>query len=153
VESAHWLSVLNREQGDLETATENLLKSKELGEKAPLPDWQYRWYLAQARINETQGDPHGALELLREAEQLNLESYNPDIRPVAALKTRIRFGQGRLTEALNWVRERNLSGRAIGERLFVALDTVKGHYRIIFGKLQVKRRTEAVARARELGLL
>jgi LuxR family maltose regulon positive regulatory protein len=33
------------------------------------------------------------------------------------------------------------------------LSTVKGHNRKIFGKLQVQRRTEAVARARELGLL
>jgi LuxR family transcriptional regulator, maltose regulon positive regulatory protein len=45
-----------------------------------------------------------------------------------------------------------LSNREIGERLFLALDTVKGHNRKIFGKLQVQRRTEAVARARELGL-
>ncbi|MDQ3927677.1 MAG: LuxR C-terminal-related transcriptional regulator, partial [Chloroflexota bacterium] len=46
-----------------------------------------------------------------------------------------------------------LSNSEIGDRLFVALDTVKGHNRKIFGKLQVQRRTEAVARARELGLL
>ncbi|MCB0189493.1 MAG: hypothetical protein KDE31_34715, partial [Caldilineaceae bacterium] len=46
-----------------------------------------------------------------------------------------------------------LSNRAIGERLFIALDTVKGHNRKIFGKLQVQRRTEAVARARDLGLV
>jgi LuxR family maltose regulon positive regulatory protein len=46
-----------------------------------------------------------------------------------------------------------LSNREIAERLFLALDTVKGHNRIIFDKLQVQRRTEAVARARELGLL
>ncbi|MCP4421341.1 MAG: LuxR family transcriptional regulator, partial [Chloroflexi bacterium] len=46
-----------------------------------------------------------------------------------------------------------LSNREISERLFVALNTVKGHNRNIFGKLQVQRRTEAVARARELGLL
>jgi len=46
-----------------------------------------------------------------------------------------------------------LSNREIGERLFLALDTVKGHNRRIFGKLGVHRRTEAVARARELGLL
>ena len=45
-----------------------------------------------------------------------------------------------------------LSNHEIGERLFLALDTVKGHNRKIFGKLQVQRRTEAVARARELGL-
>jgi len=46
-----------------------------------------------------------------------------------------------------------LSNQEMCERLFVALDTVKGHNRKIFGKLQVQRRTEAVARARELGLL
>jgi len=46
-----------------------------------------------------------------------------------------------------------LSNREIGERLFLALSTVKGHTRIIFDKLQVHRRTEAVARARDLGLL
>ena len=45
-----------------------------------------------------------------------------------------------------------LSNREIGERLFLALDTVKGHNRHIFDKLQVQRRTEAITRARELGL-
>ena len=46
-----------------------------------------------------------------------------------------------------------LSNREISERLFLALDTVKGHNRKIFSKLQVQSRTEAIARARELGLL
>jgi LuxR family transcriptional regulator, maltose regulon positive regulatory protein len=48
---------------------------------------------------------------------------------------------------------RGLSNQEIGERLFLALDSVKGHNRRIFEKLGVQRRTEAVARARELGLL
>jgi LuxR family maltose regulon positive regulatory protein len=46
-----------------------------------------------------------------------------------------------------------LSNREISERLFLALSSVKGHNQIIFSKLQVQSRTEAVARARELGLL
>ena len=46
-----------------------------------------------------------------------------------------------------------LSNKEIGERLFLALDTVKGHNRRIFEKLQVQRRTEAILRARELDLL
>ena len=46
-----------------------------------------------------------------------------------------------------------LSNREIGDRLFLALSTVKGHNRNIYAKLQVQRRTQAVARARELGLL
>ena len=46
-----------------------------------------------------------------------------------------------------------LSNQQIAEQLVLALSTVKGHNRNIFGKLEVQRRTEAVARARELGLL
>jgi LuxR family maltose regulon positive regulatory protein len=46
-----------------------------------------------------------------------------------------------------------LSNREICDRLFLALDTVKGHNRRIFEKLQVRSRTEAAVRARELGVL
>jgi LuxR family maltose regulon positive regulatory protein len=46
-----------------------------------------------------------------------------------------------------------LSNQEIARSLFVALSTVKGHNLRIFAKLQAKSRTEAVARARELGLL
>jgi LuxR family maltose regulon positive regulatory protein len=46
-----------------------------------------------------------------------------------------------------------LSNREIGERLFLALDTIKGYNRKLFDKLQVKSRTEAVARAHDLGLV
>jgi LuxR family maltose regulon positive regulatory protein len=42
-----------------------------------------------------------------------------------------------------------LSNREICERLFLALSTIKGYNRNIFEKLQVHRRTEAIARARE----
>ena len=45
------------------------------------------------------------------------------------------------------------SNQEIAERLVLALSTVKGHNQMIFDKLHVRRRTEAVARARELGLV
>jgi LuxR family maltose regulon positive regulatory protein len=45
------------------------------------------------------------------------------------------------------------SNAEIGQRLYLALSTVKGHNLRIFNKLQVENRTEAVARARELSLL
>lgn len=55
-------------------------------------------------------------------------------------------------EVLGMIAE-GLSNHEICARLYLALSTVKGHNRNIFGKLHVQRRTEAVARARELGLL
>lgn len=45
------------------------------------------------------------------------------------------------------------SNAEIGQRLYLALSTVKGHNLRIFDKLQVQNRTEAVARARELGFI
>ena len=46
-----------------------------------------------------------------------------------------------------------LSNGEISKRLFLALNTVKGHNQKIYSKLQVQSRTEAIARARELNLL
>ena len=45
------------------------------------------------------------------------------------------------------------SNREIGEELCLAIGTVKKHVYNIYGKLDVRRRTEAATRARELGLL
>jgi LuxR family transcriptional regulator, maltose regulon positive regulatory protein len=43
--------------------------------------------------------------------------------------------------------------QAIAEELVVTLETVKSHVAHILGKLGVANRTQAVTRARELGLL
>lgn len=45
------------------------------------------------------------------------------------------------------------SNQEISERLFISLHTVKTHASHINSKLGVERRTQAVARAQELGLL
>jgi len=46
-----------------------------------------------------------------------------------------------------------LTNREIAARLFLSLNTVKGHTRSIYGKLDVHSRMQAVARARALGVL
>jgi LuxR family maltose regulon positive regulatory protein len=46
-----------------------------------------------------------------------------------------------------------LSNQEIAEKLVIAVGTVKAHTASIYGKLDVRSRTQAVARARELGLL
>lgn len=46
-----------------------------------------------------------------------------------------------------------LSNKEISRKLFISLNTVKGHTRNIYGKLVVKNRAQAVVRARRIGLL
>ena len=46
-----------------------------------------------------------------------------------------------------------LSNREIGERLFVSENTVKTHAARLFDKLSARRRTQAVQRAKEAGLI
>ena len=46
-----------------------------------------------------------------------------------------------------------LSNQAIAEQLVVTLSTVKKHINHLYGKLGVRTRTQALARARELNLL
>jgi DNA-binding NarL/FixJ family response regulator len=45
------------------------------------------------------------------------------------------------------------SNKEIARRLDVSPNTVKTHVTKLFGKLEVRRRTEAILRARELGML
>ena len=83
-----------------------------------------------------------------EAEEPKNEG-KPDLSPAQPL---IEPLSQRELEVLHLIAQ-GLSNREIGERLFLALDTVKGHNRKIFDKLQVQNRTEAAARARKLGIL
>ncbi len=103
------MSELPRERNDLHAATQRLLRSKEQGEHTRFPQNPYRWRVAMARILEAQGDPDGALDLLHEAEHLYVSDFFPNVRPIAALKTRVWVVQGRLGEALGWAREQGLS--------------------------------------------
>jgi len=107
---------LHRELGELyleqdppEAAAQQLQISKELGEKAELPVWRYRWHIAQARLIASQGDQEGALTLLDEAERLHIRTPLPDSRPISAMKARIWLLQGRLARAQEWVREQKRS--------------------------------------------
>ncbi len=46
-----------------------------------------------------------------------------------------------------------LSNQEVADRLFVSVSTVKTHLQSIYAKLEVKRRTQAVASARRLKLI
>jgi LuxR family maltose regulon positive regulatory protein len=104
--------------------------------------------LLEAAARGIMPDYTGTLLAAFEAEAQKSEdrSYLPSAQPLTEPLSQ------RELEVLQLIAQ-GLSNREISERLFLALSTVKGHNRIIFGKLLVQRRTEAVARARELGLL
>ena len=103
------MSEVHRERDDLPAATQQLLRSQDLGEHLGLPQNRYRWRVAMARIREAEGDLGGALDLLNEAERLYVGDFFPNVRPVPALRARVRVAQGELGEALGWARERGLS--------------------------------------------
>jgi LuxR family maltose regulon positive regulatory protein len=96
---------------------------------------------------------HKLLAAFGNKEEFHPSSFTPALRAGASVpQPSFEPLSQRELEILKLVAQ-GRSNREIGERLFLALDTVKGHNRRIFDKLQVQSRMEAIARARELGLL
>ncbi|HLX57114.1 MAG TPA: LuxR C-terminal-related transcriptional regulator, partial [Ktedonobacteraceae bacterium] len=104
--------------------------------------------LSQAEASGRMPDYIGKLLAVLKAE----EQQSADASHRSSVQPLLEPLSERELEVLRLIAQ-GLSNQEISERLYLALDTVKGHNRKIFGKLQVERRTEAVARARELGLL
>src|SRR5438477_563981 len=102
------MSELYRERDDLETATELLGRSQELGEHLGMPQNRYRWLVAMARIREAEGDPGAGVDLLDEAERAYVADCVPNVRPVAAVRARSHLRQGEVSEALAWVAQPGL---------------------------------------------
>lgn len=48
---------------------------------------------------------------------------------------------------------RRLSNKEIADKLFISAETVKGHLQNIYQKLEVKKRREAVEKAKNIGIL
>ncbi len=104
--------------------------------------------LSEAAAHGMMPDYIGKLLAVFEAEERKSKdkSYLPPAQPL------IEPLSQRELEVLQLIAQ-GLSNHEISEQLFLALSTVKGHTQKIFDKLHVQRRTEAVARARALGLL
>jgi LuxR family maltose regulon positive regulatory protein len=111
------------------------------------------------RIFVDEGEPMARLLALAQAQGILpgyttrlLAAFTTAPAPGPAAQPLIEPLSSRELEILGLIAQ-GLSNRQISERLFLALSTVKGHNGRIYAKLAVRRRTEAVARARELGLL
>jgi LuxR family maltose regulon positive regulatory protein len=97
------------ERDDLPAAGEHLDTSRRLGDHLGLPQNPYRWRVTMARLREAEGDLDEALQLLDEADRVYNGDYNPNARPVPAVRARLRLRRGELDEAEAWARERHLS--------------------------------------------
>ncbi|MEO5901852.1 MAG: LuxR C-terminal-related transcriptional regulator [Ilumatobacteraceae bacterium] len=100
------LSEVLIERNDLDAAAHHLETSNELGESAGLPQHAYRWRVTMARLQRARGDLEGALELIDEAAPLYNTDFSPPVRPVGAIRARVRLANGDLDAAQHWVAER-----------------------------------------------
>jgi LuxR family transcriptional regulator, maltose regulon positive regulatory protein len=141
--------------GDIPQAMAPLERALQLAE----PEGYIRLFVAEgAAIQQllSSAMTHGIAERYTE----RLLAAFPQVEVESAPKSKIQNLKSKMVEPLSQ-RElevlhliaQGFSNQEIGARLFLALDTVKGHNRRIFDKLQVQRRTEAVAKARSLNLL
>ena len=103
------LSELHYEQGHLDTAHQLLQKAEKLWEQGSTVGFDYFPWLVKAQLTAAEGDLDEALEQLQEAAQLYRRSPVPNVRPIEALQVQWWLRQGRLTKALNWVKESGLS--------------------------------------------
>ncbi len=72
-------------------------------------------------------------------------------QPDEAVASKIGISKREL-EVLQLISE-GLSNQEIADRLFLSLNTVKTHSSNLFLKLDVKRRTQAIQKAKEIGLI
>ncbi|MFL6160625.1 MAG: LuxR C-terminal-related transcriptional regulator [Jatrophihabitantaceae bacterium] len=97
------------ERDDLPAAAQHLALGEGLGADNGLPQNPYRSRVVLARLREAEGDLDAALELLDEADRVYAGDYSPNVRPVPAVRARLRLRRGELGHARAWARDRQLS--------------------------------------------
>jgi LuxR family transcriptional regulator, maltose regulon positive regulatory protein len=157
---------LHARSGELDQAERELERAGEVARRGAGPVSTGNALLHLALVRIARGDRDGARDALEEAERRVSEA--PDAGPL--LPRRLADARRKLTPSVSpraaageELSDRELdvlrllatsmTQREIGNELYVSLNTVKTHTKNIFRKLDAANREQAVARARELGLL
>jgi LuxR family transcriptional regulator, maltose regulon positive regulatory protein len=120
--------------------------------------------LLLSSVRRGRGDLPGARALVERARELIERSADPGVLPALLEQAQRALGSASrqirvaapLTErelAVLRLLPTRLSAPEIGRELYVSANTVRTHVKAVYRKLGVTARAEAVARARELGLL
>ncbi len=103
------LSELDVEAGDIDSARRHLGTASALLDRGTTTESRYRWFVATGRVARADGDPAAAGDLLGQAAQLYRPGFFPDVRPIEAMTARVWIGQGTLSRAADWARDRGVS--------------------------------------------
>jgi LuxR family maltose regulon positive regulatory protein len=95
------LAELDRELDDLASAEAHLQTARVLGERGSITENRHRWFVVMAQVQAARGDYDAAEALLDQAEAIYRRGFYPDVRPIAAMKARVRIAAGDLSPALS----------------------------------------------------
>ena len=99
------LAELDRELDDLAGAEAHLETARVLGERASITENRHRWPVAMAQVRAAAGDYEAATRLLDRAAATYRHGFYPDVRPIAAMRARVRIAAGDLPAAIAWADE------------------------------------------------
>jgi ATP/maltotriose-dependent transcriptional regulator MalT len=103
------LAELDRELDDITSAEQHLEFARVLAERASITENRHRWYVVMAQVRAAGGDYDSATRLLDRAETLYRRGFYPDVRPIAAMKARVKIAAGDLSWAGEWAEDRAIS--------------------------------------------
>lgn len=103
------LAELDLELDDLTSAEAHLETARVLGERTSITENRHRWFVAMSQVRAADGDYDTATRLLDQAEVLYRHGFYPDVRPIGAMKARVRIAAGDLASAVGWADDRGVS--------------------------------------------
>jgi LuxR family maltose regulon positive regulatory protein len=152
-------------QGELAEAEEQLDRALELVDIDSMALHHAHALLLLASVHRGRGDLPGARALVEQARELIEQSTDPGVLPAILEQTRRALDTAPhrpimvtapLTErelAVLRLLPGQLSTREIGRELYVSVHTIRSQVQAVYRKLHASNRAEAIARARQLGLL
>jgi LuxR family maltose regulon positive regulatory protein len=111
------LAEIDCEADDLPRARQHLDNAGMLADDDFVLASQYRWFLAQARVLQAEGDLVAALTHVDRAQKVYRPGFFVAVRPIPAIRARLWITQGDLVRASGWAQERDRLSTDTGDFL------------------------------------